>query len=156
MGNGNILLTENFIKKPNTNCFKMKNKFLFFVLFIFLLESCDEKLIYHKEELVIENEDSIKGFKYNGKLYSGDYERYYNELGLKKIKEKGSFFNGIRSNHWEYYHNNGKLKQKGKYINGVKEGEWIYYFENGRVSNIEHYGKGKEDGLWKKESFCSV
>ena len=103
--------------------FKIKNIIPYILILSLFFQSCDDILVYNKEELVIVNEDSITGFKYNDKLYSGYYERYYDELGLKKIKEKDYFFNGIRNKDWEYYYKNGILKQKGRYINGIKEGE---------------------------------
>jgi len=127
----------------------MKHNLIYLILSSIIFHCCDEKLIYNKEELFIENEDSIKGFKYRGELYTGYYERYFDD-SCKILKEKGEYSNGTRDGNWIFYYENGHPLKKGYYLNGRKNGEWVlYYNAKNRVGFKSNYYRGKKRGFIK-------
>ena len=62
---------------------------------------------------------------------------------MNKRDEKGR-----KQGPWESFHYNGKLRQKGSYRNGLREGSWEFFYDNGKILSRGSYRNGIKVGLW--------
>ncbi|MDE0771203.1 MAG: hypothetical protein OSB25_03225 [Salibacteraceae bacterium] len=56
---------------------------------------------------------------------------------------------GIKTDHWKEYYNDGVLRAEGDYQQGEKFGEWVFYYREGQVEQKGSFTKGElYDGIW--------
>jgi antitoxin component YwqK of YwqJK toxin-antitoxin module len=77
------------------------------------------------------------------KLFTGDFVAYYPD---GKIKEKGSFKNGVYNGTLTSYFESGSKSQEQTYINGKLNGESFDYFESGKIRGRFQYKNDLADG----------
>ena len=71
----------------------------------------------------------------------------------KKAKEKEPSIKKLkREAQVKIYYNNRKLKESGTYENGIRHGKWVFYHPNGKVAEKLSYENGKKKGDFKKFS----
>ena len=81
---------------------------------------------------------------YDNGLYHGKWVFYY-ENG-KKEKE-GTLKSGNAHDNWVFYNDKGEKTQQGTFNEGVKDGKWTAYFEDGKLTEGEYKnGKKTEPG----------
>ena len=76
-----------------------------------------------------------KGHYKNGKR-SDDWTRYYPD---GQIAEKGYFDNGYKSFLWQTFYPNGKMAWKGSFFKDIRSGFWRYYYEDGKLKAMTRY-----------------
>lgn len=76
-----------------------------------------------------------KGHYKNGKR-SDDWTRYYPG---GQIAEKGFFDGGYKSDLWQSFYESGKIAWKGNFFKGIRSGFWRYYYENGQLKGMTRY-----------------
>ena len=131
------------------NHLNMKNLLLVTLFITFILQGCEDELVYNKEKPFIEVSRKY-GLMYKGELYSGKFIKYYHDGTLSKVEEKGSYVNGKMYGVWEYYHQDGQLSEKGSRLNGELNGVWERYRENGQLWYKVSYLNGKKNGVFEE------
>ena len=63
---------------------------------------------------------------------------------------RGSFKNGKKDSHWEYYWDNEQLYKKGNHENGKEEGSWETYFDDGQLWDKGSFKNDKREGYWER------
>ncbi len=76
----------------------------------------------------------------DGRLLNGEYVCFYPDNNLK---EKGSFFKGVKDKLWITWHSNGKINEQLTWKKGVMNGERLIYDKDGKVLLKERYVNGK-------------
>jgi antitoxin component YwqK of YwqJK toxin-antitoxin module len=76
-----------------------------------------------------------KGHYKNGKR-SDDWTRYYPG---GQIAEKGYFDGGYKSDLWQTFYENGKMSWKGSFFKNIPSGFWRYYYEDGKLKGMTRY-----------------
>ena len=110
------------------------------ILFIFLMSSCNEKII-NCEELV-----NVKRLVYyDGKLYNGKCKIIKGEI----LIEQRSYKKGMRSGKWVKYYENGQLEYEGYAENNELNGEFISFFDNGNINTKGEFDMGYQVGTWE-------
>ncbi len=74
----------------------------------------------------------------------GEWEERY-ENG--ELKEAGTYENGLRTDKWKFYSEEGKLIQSGSFRKGKPHGEWKWYYRDATLRREENYRNGREDGM---------
>lgn len=95
---------------------------------------------------LLESRSKVAYLKNDDVPYSGKCFGYY-ETGEKGLK--GTYNNGIKTDHWTYWYKNGQVKMEVDYLNGEKHGKWYQWWENGKPRIQAVYNNGKLDGYNK-------
>jgi len=126
----------------------MKNLLLLTLFITFILQGCEDELVYNEEAPYIERAGE-EWMSYKGTIYNGKYIRYWDDGTLSKVMEKGSYLDDKREGVWEWYYENGQLNRKGSYIYGKMDGFWEEYYENGQLNWKGSYKNEKPvDGIY--------
>jgi antitoxin component YwqK of YwqJK toxin-antitoxin module len=76
----------------------------------------------------------------DGRLLNGEYVCFYPDNNLK---EKGSFFKGVKDKLWISWYSNGKISEQVTWKKGVINGERFIYDKDGKILLKERYVNGK-------------
>ena len=85
------------------------------------------------------------------KKKDGEFKWYYKSGKLEKIENySDNLLNGVTSR----YSKDGAIDYKGVYQNGVRSDEWFYYFENGNTSAKIRYTNGEisSEDYWNADA----
>jgi antitoxin component YwqK of YwqJK toxin-antitoxin module len=86
-----------------------------------------------------------KGYYKNGKR-TEKWIRYYSS---GKKAEEGYFDAGYKSDLWMTYYESGQLSWKGNFFKNIRSGYWRYYYEDGKLKAMTRY-RIKTDKVIKK------
>lgn len=76
----------------------------------------------------------------DGRLLNGEYVCFYPDNNLK---EKGTFFKGVKDKLWISWYSNGKISEQVTWKKGVINGERLIYDKDGKILLKERYVNGK-------------
>lgn len=60
----------------------------------------------------------------------------------------GTYENGLKTNNWKWFTEEGKLDMEGYFQKGKQDSTWHYYFSNGQLSYIAQYDNDLRTGNW--------
>lgn len=78
--------------------------------------------------------------------FSGHYFEVFRD---GKLKAKGFYKRGKRSNKWVFYYENGQKSVEGYYDEGLKSNLWMEYYMNGQLSWKGNFFKDMRSGFWR-------
>lgn len=81
--------------------------------------------------------------EYKKGIPSGKFISYY---AKGRVKEEGSFVDGLREETWSSYYKNGKLKSRKEYITGFLSGKQELFYENGNLRDRYSFENNKLSG----------
>jgi antitoxin component YwqK of YwqJK toxin-antitoxin module len=80
------------------------------------------------------------------KKYYGTYFEFYPD---GKLKAKGYYKKGKRTEKWMRYYSNGQIKEEGYFDGGYKTELWKTYYESGKMSWKGNFFKNMRSGIWR-------
>lgn len=126
----------------------MKYKLLFFILFLFLVNTVASQNKKVNDGPVVKFFDNGKK-KFEGQFRMGvPYGKFIYYYNTGQVKSELSFSDdGVIADNITYYTNGNKMAE-GKYINQKKDGTWYYYLnEKGNsIISVENYKNGNLNG----------
>lgn len=66
------------------------------------------------------------------------------------LLSEGKYLNGLKSDYWKFFYNNGKIKEKGYFYDSYKSGWWQSFESNGNLIEEASYSRNEISGYVKK------
>lgn len=101
----------------------------------------------HGQYLVMSNEkDTLTYGSYEQGLKTNNW-KWFTQEG--QLDMEGYFHKGKQDSTWHYYFSNGQLSYLAHYTNDLRTGDWTYYYPNGALYRTGSYQKDQKSGRWQ-------